>query len=51
MICDRCQDVIEGEPEELFVETGSAASAPIYVCPTPCRPAPGTTPKRYPPRR
>ncbi|MFD8805546.1 hypothetical protein [Streptomyces sp. NPDC059597] len=38
MICHRCGELIKGKPEVVSVETGSAVSADIYVCPTPCKP-------------
>ncbi|MEV7154930.1 hypothetical protein AB0N77_09925 [Streptomyces misionensis] len=40
MICDRCDKQIEGEPLPVIIETGSSVSPTIYICPTPCRPAP-----------
>ncbi|WP_018547458.1 hypothetical protein [Streptomyces sp. LaPpAH-108] len=38
MICHRCQNIIEGEPQTVSVETGSGVSADIYICPKSCLP-------------
>lgn len=51
MICHRCGRLIDGKPLAVSVETGSAVSADIYVCPTPYKPDCATTPRRYPRRR
>ncbi|WP_018547451.1 hypothetical protein [Streptomyces sp. LaPpAH-108] len=37
MICSRCGALIQGTPLAVCVETGSAVSATIYICPTPCK--------------
>lgn len=39
MICDRCDQPVEGEPEVIPVDSASGAVPDVYLCPVPCRPA------------
>ncbi|NEA46206.1 hypothetical protein [Streptomyces sp. SID10815] len=39
MICDRCAEPIEGEPEVIPVDSASGAAPDVYLCPTLCRPS------------
>ncbi|GAA5050596.1 hypothetical protein GCM10023336_18540 [Streptomyces similanensis] len=39
MICDRCAEPIEGEPEVIPVDSASGAARDVYLCPTLCRPS------------
>lgn len=48
MMCARCDKQIEGKPEAVAVETGSSVSATVYICKTPCQPAPQ---QKYPRQR
>jgi hypothetical protein len=40
MVCARCDEPIQGEREEINVDTGTGASSPVYVCAIRCRPMP-----------
>ncbi len=39
MICDHCDQPIEGTPREIPVDSPTGAAPNVFLCPEPCRPA------------